>query len=334
MVPVLDKDKRPLMPCSEKRARKLLERKEAKPYWFKGIFCIILQREPKTRYQQKISIGIDPGSKMSGLTILSEKHTLLNVQYNASTHVKGRVEDRALIRRIRRQNNTPYRKCRFNKRMKDNWIPPSTLSRWRQHLNLIKHFSKLYKITDVAFEDIKARTIKGAKKWNKTFSPLQGSKNWFYNQVEKSYNLHLYQGFDTYRIRVEKGLKKGTDKMKVSFESHCVDSWTIANDVLRGMDKPENERLTHLKPLIYYRRKLHEHVPAKKGIRRPYGGTISLGFKRGSLVKHPKYGICIIGGTTKGRLSLHDLFTNKRLCQNAKPEDITILTNIKWNIIK
>ena len=64
-------------------------------------------------------------------------------------------------------------------------------------------------------------------------------------------------------LELKKGLKKGTDKMKVSFESHCVDSWTIANDVLRGMDKPENERLTHLKPLIYYR-KLHEHATAKK----------------------------------------------------------------------
>ena len=46
MVPVLDKDKKPLMPCSEKRARKLLEKREAKPYWSRGVFCIILQKEP------------------------------------------------------------------------------------------------------------------------------------------------------------------------------------------------------------------------------------------------------------------------------------------------
>jgi len=33
MTPVLDKNKNPLMPCSEKRARILMLRKEAKPYW-------------------------------------------------------------------------------------------------------------------------------------------------------------------------------------------------------------------------------------------------------------------------------------------------------------
>ena len=57
MVPVLDKDKKPLMPCSEKRARKLLEKGEAKPYWSRGVFCIILQKEPSSRIYQDIAIG-------------------------------------------------------------------------------------------------------------------------------------------------------------------------------------------------------------------------------------------------------------------------------------
>ena len=60
-VPVLDSNKNPLMPCSEKRARKLMEKNTAKPFWFKGIFCIILQKEPSFRYTQKIVVGIDPG---------------------------------------------------------------------------------------------------------------------------------------------------------------------------------------------------------------------------------------------------------------------------------
>ena len=59
MVPVLDKDKKPLMPCSEKRARKLLEKEEARPYWSRGVFCIILQKEPSSRIYQDIAIGIN-----------------------------------------------------------------------------------------------------------------------------------------------------------------------------------------------------------------------------------------------------------------------------------
>lgn len=332
MVSVLDKNKEPLMPCSEKRARKLMERGEAKPYWYRGVFCIILQREPKSRYKQKVCIGIDPGTKMSSLTILSEKSTFLNVQYNAPTHVKKRVEECAEIRHNRRQRTTPYKKCKFNRKKSTNWIPPSTKSRWLQHYNLIKHFSKIYPITDVAFENIKAKSIKGAKKWNKNFNPLQVGKNWFYDEVRNLYTLHLYQGYDTHRIRTEKGLKKGKNKMEIAFQAHCVDSWTIANDVLGGLEVPENERLIHLKPLIYYKRKLHEEVPTKGGYRRPYGGTMSLGFKRGSLVKHPKYGRCIIGGTRKGKLSLHHLNTNKRLTQAANPKDIEVLTLLRWNI--
>lgn len=65
MVPVLDKNKNPLMPTSWKRAKKLMKKEEAKPYWNKGVFCIILQRPPKTRYKQEVCIGVDPGSKFN-----------------------------------------------------------------------------------------------------------------------------------------------------------------------------------------------------------------------------------------------------------------------------
>jgi hypothetical protein len=330
MVAVLDENKKPLMPCSEKRARKLLEKGEAKPYWFKGDFCIILQRKPKSDYKQDICIGIDPGSKMSALTIKSEAQTIKNVQYSAPNFVKKKVEIRSASRGGRRKRNTPYRKCRFN-RKGNKRIPPSTKSRWLQHLNLIKHFSKIYPINLVAFEDVKAKKIKGAKRWNKNFSPLEVGKNWFYDEVEKSYALYLYRGFETYTFRNSLGLHKGKDKMKVAFESHCVDSWVLANQVVGGHIEPDNKKLTFLKPLNFYRRQLHEHCPAKKGIRRNYGGTLSLGIKRGTLVKHNKWGFCLVGGTSKGRISLHCLQTNKRLTQLAKKEDLKIITNLKWN---
>jgi hypothetical protein len=63
---------------------------------------------------------------------------------------------------------------------------------------------------------------------------------------------------------------------------------------------------------------------------RSYGGTRSLGFKRGSLVKHPKYGVTYVGGTMNGRLSLHSLEDGKRLCQNAKSSDCQFLAYASW----
>lgn len=330
MVPVLNENKEPLMPTTWKRAKKLMSKGEAKPYWNKGIFCIILQRPPKSTYKQEVCIGIDPGSKMSALTIKSEAHTFLNVQYSAPTYVKNKVQTRSEARRSRRQRKTPYRKCRFNRKVSKR-IPPSTKSRWLQHLNLIKHFSKIYPIGAVAFEDIKAETIKGARRWNVNFSPLEHGKNWFYKEVEKDYKLYLFEGFNTYTLRNNLGLHKGKDKLRVSFESHCVDSWVLSNEVVGGHIEPENKKLTYLKPLNFYKRQLHKFCPSKNNKRVDYGGTLSLGIKRGTLVKHPKWGLTLVGGTSKGRISLHCLKTNKRLCQNAKKEDIKILTNLKWN---
>jgi len=77
---------------------------------------------------------------------------------------------------------------------------------------------------------------------------------------------------------------------------------------------------------------LHEILPKKNGFRRNYGSTISLGINRGTLVKHIKWGLTLVGGSSKGRVSLHNLTTNKRICQNAKIEDLKILTQMRWNI--
>lgn len=332
MVPVLDKEKQPLMPCSEKRARKLMEKGRAKPYWCKGVFCIILQYEPSGREMQDIVVAIDPGSKFSGYSVKSEKHTFINVQLEAPTKVKAKVEERAMNRRARRRRNTPYRKCRFNRSVK-NRIPPSTKARWQQHLNMVKWFSKMYAVTVVAVEDIKARTLKNGRKWNAMFSPLQVGKQWFYNEIKAlGLNLYKYAGFDTARLRQEYGVGKNSQKDKKCFFTHCVDAWVIAAETIGGSTVLDNIRTMYLKPLMYHRRKLHEIVPKKNGFRRSYGGTISLGLRRGTLVKHLKYGLCLIAGSSKGRVSLHDFRTNARLCQNAKPEDLKILTNLKWNI--
>lgn len=331
MVPVLDKNKQPLMPCSEKRARRLMEKREAKPFWNKGFFCIILQKEPSSRNLQKICIGVDPGSKMSGYTVKSFKHTLLNLQVKAPTHVKAAIEQRKIMRRSRRQRNTPYRKCRFNRSLSKR-LPPSTRSRWLQHLNIVKLTSKMYPIKDVVVEDIKAKTLKGKRKYNVNFSPLEVGKSWFYDQIKLNYNLTLFQGFDTSNERKRLSLKKTSKKLDKVFEAHAVDSWCLCNLLLTGNKIPENTRFTYLEPLVFSRRQLHVLAPAKRNIRKNYGSTMSLGIKRGTLVKHSKFGYCLVGGSSKGKLSLHAIDNYIRLTQSICKKDIKIKTNLKYKI--
>ena len=51
---------------------------------------------------------------------------------------------------------------------------------------------------------------------------------------------------------------------------------------------------------------------------------------RGTLIHHIKYGLTYIGGTLKNRVSLHNFGTRKRVTQNARVEDCTIMTRIAW----
>ncbi|MGB3560564.1 MAG: hypothetical protein WBA24_18650 [Geitlerinemataceae cyanobacterium] len=44
------------------------------------------------------------------------------------------------------------------------------------------------------------------------------------------------------------------------------------------------------------RRQLHVFNPDKNEYRRPDGGSMSQGSKRGGIVKHPKSGKCYVGG--------------------------------------
>ena len=116
-VPVKAADGDVLMPCSPKRARKLVERNEATPYWSHGIFCIRLDREPSARNKQAVVVGVDPGSKREGFSARSAAHDLLNIDADAKNFVGPKLEKRRILRRARRSRKTP---CRSPKRQKEN----------------------------------------------------------------------------------------------------------------------------------------------------------------------------------------------------------------------
>ena len=161
MVPVLDQERKPLMPCSEKRARLLMDRKQAKPFWYKGLFCIILIKEPSDRKYQEVALGIDPGSKREGYTVATNKSVVLNITSNTPYWVKDHVETRRNLRRIRRYRKTPYRKRRNNRSFsrKINRIPPSTKARWQAKIRIVNSLIKINgkKVKVALFSSVFAR---------------------------------------------------------------------------------------------------------------------------------------------------------------------------------
>ncbi|MGL5877217.1 MAG: RRXRR domain-containing protein, partial [Xenococcaceae cyanobacterium] len=327
-------------PTSAARAAKWIRSGKATPFWKKGIFCVRLNQEPSNRNYQPVACGIDPGSKMEGFTVASAKHQFLNIQLIAVDWVSQHIETRRNMRRSRRFRKTPCRQNRSNRLANKIKLAPSTKARWQWKLRISTWLSKIYPITDFVVEDIKAVTWKGKKGVrNKFFSPLQIGKDWFYSQLQKIAPVKPVQGHETAELRNQLGLKKSKNKIAEVFSAHCVDSFTLTYSTVGGETNPSNQDILVVTPLRFHRRQLHrlEHAPGH--IRSRYGGTISAGFKRGSIVKHPKWGLTYVGGEmvkpTKKEpnrkvISLHSLLTGKRMTQSANPKDIKFLTYNTW----
>jgi hypothetical protein len=326
-VPVVGKSGKPLMPCHPARARELVRKGKAVRRFKAGIFYLQLT-EREDGEVQKVAVGIDPGSKREAFTVKSAKHTYLNVLSDAVTWVKEAVEARKQERKGRRFRKTPYRQSRENRSRGS--LAPSTKARWQAKLRIVNILRKLFPVSVFVVEDIKATTFHG-KKWNLSFSPLECGKQWFYSEMRKLGSLELKQGWDTKGLRDSLGLKKTYGKMEEKFSAHNVDSWVLANSASGGHTKPDNISIFRLIPLRFHRRQLQAFQPNKKNFRRPYGGTLSVGLKRGSLVNHKKRGLCYIGGCMGNkRLSLHQLDDGRRICQNAKIKDLMVFNFNSW----
>jgi hypothetical protein len=326
-VPVVDINNNPLMPTCISRAFKWIKSKRATPFYKKGLFCIRLN-ELVQQNKQEIVVGIDPGSKKEGFTVKSKVNTFLNIQADTVDWVKDNVKTRREMRRKRRYRKTPCRKPRWNRKVGKR-IPPSTKSRWQWKLRIVNWLIKVFPVTDFVVEDVKAKTT-GKRRWDKTFSQLEVGKSWFYSELEKLGKVQTKLGYETKELRDELGLKKSSNKLSKDFSAHCVDSWVLANSVFGGKVLPDNKKMLYIKPLKFYRRQLHVLKPSVGGKRKRLGGTMSLGLKRGSFIKHDKYGICYVGGTSNGCISVHSCVDNKRLARNIKVEDCKFVCYNYW----
>ena len=331
-VPVVDEDQNPLMPTKPSRARRWIKSGKATPFWKNGVFCVRLNvGSPSTGYKQEIAVGVDPGSKKEGFTVKSESHTYLNVQADAHNKVGKKIEKRRELR-SRRSRKCPNRKNRMNRLANKERIPAGTRARWDWKLRVLKWLSQMFPITHICVEDIKARTIKRAQKWNQSFSPLEVGKQWFYTEIEKHWKLLTLQGYETKQLRDRLGLKKSSKKLADIFEAHCVDSWCLAYHTVGGQDNVDNTDIFCVSPIPIRRRELHRQNPQKGGKRPRYGGTVlGNGLIKNTLVRHIKHGLTkLTGVNAKGLFSLYTL-EGKRITTGAKQADFMVLTRLNFN---
>jgi hypothetical protein len=198
---------------------------------------------------------------------------------------------------------------------------------------VVAQLQRILPLSDVVVEDVQAVTRPGqGGRWNAAFSPVQVGKDHLYALLRAmGVTLHLREGWQTKALRDQYALAKTRSKAQPVFASHAVDAWVLAAS-LSGAQQTTCQRLWYVVPARLHRRQLHRLEPAKGGVRSPYGGTRSLGVKRGTLVRHPHYGLCTVGGCDRQKetVSLHAYRTNRRLTQGGRLDECQRLTWVAW----
>ena len=184
MVYVLNIEGKPLMPCKEAKARKLLKENKAKIY----------KKEPFTiqllficeNQTQDITLGIDAGSKYIGLSATTKEKELYAADIELRNDIVDLLSTRRQNRRTRR-NRLRYRKPRFNNRVhskKNGWLAPSVDQKIQTYFKVVEDIHKLLPITKIIVEtaSFDIQKIKNPEIHNEEYQ--QGEQLGFWNVRE------------------------------------------------------------------------------------------------------------------------------------------------------
>ena len=160
MVFVLDKHQKPLMPCSEKRARLLMERGRAVVHRMEPFTIRLKDRTLAQSETEPLRLKLDPGSKTTGMAVMSDAGRVIFLgELNHKKGIKMALESRRSLRRGRRNRKTRYRKPRFlNRTRAKGWLPPSLEARVDQTLNAAAKLRRLLPIAAISTEHVKFDT--------------------------------------------------------------------------------------------------------------------------------------------------------------------------------
>ncbi len=164
---VLDRHQKPLMPCSEKRARKLLERGRARVHRLMPFSIRLVDREVRDAVLQPLKIKLDPGSKTTGVALVREseaidedtgdvKTTVHVLNLFELTHRGHQISEALTARRQmrrRRRGNLRYRAPRFLNRTKPKGgVAPSLQHRVETTRSWVSRLTGLAPVTGIAQE--------------------------------------------------------------------------------------------------------------------------------------------------------------------------------------
>ena len=152
MVYVVNINKEPLMPCTEAKARKLLKQDKAKIVKYTPFTIqLLFECENKT---QEITLGVDAGSKVIGLSATTKDKELYSSEVELRNDIVNLLSTRRQNRRARR-SRLRYRKPRFNNRVsrkKKGWLAPSVEHKIQTHIKVIADVYRILPIDKIIVE--------------------------------------------------------------------------------------------------------------------------------------------------------------------------------------
>lgn len=151
MVYVLSIDDKPLMPTSRHGwVRRALKQKRIKVVKRFPFTVQLLYACPE--YLQDLTLGIDPGYKHVGLSVISEIKEVFSAEVTLRTNISEKVTSRRMYRRHRRSRNTRYRQARFSNR-KPKCLQPSIKHKIESHERLISLVESIMPISRKIIEN-------------------------------------------------------------------------------------------------------------------------------------------------------------------------------------
>ena len=154
MVYVLDQNGQPLMPTIRYgKVRRILRSGLAKVVK-KCPFTIKLGYK-STTYIQKVSLGIDAGSKHIGVSATTKDKVLYESDVELRNDIVDLLSTRKEARRARRGRKTRYRAPRFLNRTRSKhkgWLAPSIENKIDTHLTVVRKVCEMLPVSDITVE--------------------------------------------------------------------------------------------------------------------------------------------------------------------------------------
>lgn len=169
---VLDKHGKPLMPCTEKRARLLLQRGRARVHRVMPFVIRLVDKKAEDCAFQPLRIKLDPGSKTTGFALVRDivvvdaasgevrrESAVLNLieLTHRGRQISEALTARSAMRRRRRSANLRYRAPRFLNRgnKQRGWLAPSLQHRINTTLSWVARLQRWAPVTALSSELVK-----------------------------------------------------------------------------------------------------------------------------------------------------------------------------------